>query len=250
MDITPRPLFDAPPPANAALFLDFDGTLVDIADTPDGIHVPAALGGLLDDLRAATNGAMALVTGRSIRDIERHLPGAVPWIAGCHGGERRTPQGHWAHPLTGDGRVRALQREVKALRGFRQGVITEEKPLGAVVHYRRTPDLEPALHRAAQAIATAYPGFECHPAKMAFELRPADMGKAHVLRAWMQEPPFKGRVPVFLGDDLTDEPALAWVRDAGGTAIKVGDGDSVAPHRLTTPDAVRDALAAWHAQSS
>ncbi|MEO1453556.1 MAG: trehalose-phosphatase [Pseudomonadota bacterium] len=245
-----HPLAHAPAPSRAAVFLDFDGVLVDLAPTPDAIDVPGGLPDLLARLGRATGGATAIVTGRAVADIRSYLPGVTGWLAGCHGGERARPgQSDQPHPLTGTGAVTEVQRAVTALASFGDAVVTETKPLGAVVHYRRAPELQDALERAAQAIAAAHSGFECHPAKMAFELRPRDVGKDRVVAEWMGEAPFVGRCPIYFGDDLTDEPAMDWVQKTGGIAVKVGEGDTVATHRVADPAGVLAALEAWVGQA-
>lgn len=240
------PLSDAAPPAQTAVFLDFDGVLVELAERPDAITVPPALVPLVQRLEAATGGATAIVTGRAIDDIRGYLDPAPQWLAGCHGGERAMPgQADAPHPLTGSQAVGEVQRQVQALEAYGDGVVTEMKPLGGVVHYRQAPDLRDVLAEAAETIALSHAGFEAHPAKMAFELKPSDVGKVHVVADWMGQAPFAGRTPLYFGDDLTDEPAMGWVQDAGGIAVKVGPGDSVARARVDGPADVLSALTNW-----
>lgn len=241
-----RILDDAPPPSDAALFLDFDGVLVDLAQTPDAIVIPEDLPDLLARLSRKTGGATAIVTGRALEDIRSHLPSASVWLAGCHGGERAgSGQASRPHPLTGSTVVEEVQRQVTALAAWGDGVVTETKPLGAVVHFRKAPKLRDALKRAASDIAATHQDFECHPAKMAFELRLRDVGKQRVVADWMAKEPFIGRTPIYFGDDLTDEPAMQWVQEAGGLAVKVGDGDTVADRRAEGPAHVLDSLRSW-----
>ncbi|MEL6518074.1 MAG: trehalose-phosphatase [Pseudomonadota bacterium] len=240
------PLSAGPAPDAAAIFLDFDGVLVDLAERPDAITVPDTLGPLLRRLEAATHGATAIVTGRAIDDIRTYLDQPPAWLAGCHGGERAMPgQPDAPHPLTGSSAVQDIQRQVGALAAFGDGVVTEMKPLGAVVHYRNAPALEAALADAAHAIAVSQAGFEAHRAKMAFELKPQDVGKERVVADWMDRTPFAGRTPIYFGDDLTDELAMGWVQSTGGIAVKVGAGDTVAAHRVDHPGDVLAALSAW-----
>lgn len=227
------------------MFLDIDGTLIDIAATPDAIEIPVELAPLLARLDAATGGALALVSGRTLAEIDRYFPNGPRWIAGCHGGERRLPDGEWRHPMTDGAAVERVQRDIASLEPLDSAVLAEFKPLGAVIHYRNAPSLGPVLKAAAESIAGSTPGFECHSAKMAYELRPGDVGKDHVLRDWIAQHPFMGRVPVMIGDDLTDEPAMAWAQEAGGFAVKVGHGPTGARHRLDSPADVRAALAGW-----
>lgn len=245
LDASRRREIDLPPLAEAAIFLDFDGVLVDLAETPDAIEVPGALPDLLQRLRDCADGALAVVTGRPAADVQARL-GKVPrWIAGSHGGERITPDGASAHPLTDSATVRAVRRSVTALNRVGPDLFAEEKPLGAVIHYRRSPAYRSVLERAAHIIAEANPEFEVHEAKMAYELRPKDVGKDIVVREWLERAPFEGRTPVYFGDDLTDEPAMAEVQKAGGVAVKVGEGDSVASERIDAPKDVLALLNGW-----
>jgi trehalose 6-phosphate phosphatase len=239
-------LFGSLSPEEAAVFLDFDGVLVDLAEGPKQIHVPRLLPRLLGTLGERTSGALAVVTGRAIGDLAGHLGELPHWVAGSHGGER-VENGKPAppHAQNGSQAVIELQSEVLTLELSEPGVELEMKPLGAVLHFRKAPQMKDTLHAFAQDLADRHDGFECHAAKMAFELRPTSVGKDRVVRDWMMRPPFEGRVPVYFGDDLTDEPAMAWVQDAGGIAIKVGPGDSVAKHRVERPKDVLAHLAKW-----
>ncbi|MFP7673978.1 trehalose-phosphatase [Marivita sp. S0852] len=233
------------PAKRAAIFFDFDGTLVDIAAAPDKITVPPQLVGVLKRLHRATGGALAVITGRSIDDLTYHLPQSAEWIAGCHGGEWQTPGGVWHHRLTNSATVEHIQNDIQQLGAQYDGVVTEAKPLGAVVHYRAVPHLADILRDAVIKISDRHADFEWHPAKMAFELRPRDVGKDHVIKAWMRQAPFAGRTPVFFGDDLTDEPALAHVRSVGGISVKVGGGETSAARRVTSPAQVLNVLSGW-----
>ncbi|MGR3512012.1 MAG: trehalose-phosphatase [Paracoccaceae bacterium] len=233
-------------PDRAALFLDFDGVLVELADGPGEIQVAAGLPDLLAKLQNRLSGAMAIVTGRSVDDLAGHLTVLPNWVAGCHGGERIIyGEAAAPHAQNRSQAVMSLQAEVMTLDFSDPGVEFEMKPLGAVVHYRRAPHLKDAVRALVSEIADRHDGFECHAAKMAFELRPETVGKVRVVREWMAQPPFKGRVPIYLGDDLTDEPAMDWVQRVGGIAVKVGQGASVAEQRLEDTQAVHSTLAAW-----
>lgn len=224
-------------PARDALFLDFDGTLVEIAPTPDAVVVPRGLAEMLTRLHAAAEGAVAVVSGRMLAELERFLEGFEGVLIGSHGAERR---GAPAPPLP-EG-LRELQDEVRRIAGA-EGLLAEIKTRGAALHYRSVPEREALARGFAEALAAAYPAFVLQPAKMAFELKPRGAAKDVALAEAMRGPPFAGRRPVYLGDDATDEPALGWVAGRGGVAVKVGEGDSAAPHRLESPRAVLDWLA-------
>lgn len=245
-DRSRRTLFGGLAPEDSAIFLDFDGVLVELAEGPNEIVVPDGLPELLDTLNDRTSGATAIVTGRSIDDLRSHLGTLPDWVAGSHGGEQLAGGGTSApHPMTGSQEVIAVQTEIMRLKDAAEGIEIEFKPLGAVVHYRRAPDQAEHLGMAARRIAEAHEAFECHPAKMAFEIRPTDVGKDSVVSDWLTKPPFKGRTPVYFGDDLTDEPALAIVQEMGGIAVKVGPGETVASRRVDGPAEVYDALTRW-----
>ena len=227
---------DVPPPAldpaQDALFLDFDGTLVEIAPRPDAIVVPEELPGLLARLCEAAEGAVAILSGRMLADLERFLDGFPGVLIGSHGAERRgapappPPEGLWE-----------LQAEVRRI-AEEEGLLAEIKTRGAALHFRQVPELEATARGLAEALAAAFPAFAVQPAKMAFELKPKGAAKDRAMVEVMREPPFAGRRPVYLGDDATDEPALSWVVARGGVAVKVGEGDSAAPHRLEDPGEV------------
>jgi trehalose 6-phosphate phosphatase len=229
----PPPALD---PARDALFLDFDGTLVEIAPRPDAIVVPSELPGILARLCEAAEGAVAVVSGRMMPDLERYLEGFPGVLIGSHGAERRgAPQ---PPPPPG---LLELQAEVRRI-AEAEGLLPEIKSGGAALHFRQVPEREAMARGFAEALAAAFPAFVVQPAKMAFELKPKGAAKDRALAEVMRETPFAGRRPVYLGDDATDEPALSWVLADGGVAVKVGEGASVAPHRLDGPGEVLDWL--------
>ena len=234
------------PLSRMAVFLDFDGTLVDIAETPDAISVPAPLEGVLAGLLDATSGATAIVTGRAVETIQERLPGFSGPVAGGHGADVLLPGGrHHRHPVTGSDALIALIARVEKAAEATPGFLAEVKPTGAVLHYRKVPDAGDEARAIMEALATTYPEFELHPAKMAWELRPHDVGKDIAVERLMSGAPFAGRLPVMVGDDATDEAAMEIALSLGGTAIKVGEGATVAPHRLPDPAAVRALLTRW-----
>ena len=242
-DALPRP--PLPALADCALFLDFDGTLVELAETPDAIEPDPGLPALLAALHAATGGAMALVTGRGVDDLLRHLPGFPGTIVGGHGAERRHEGARESHPAaTGE----TLAQATDALHDFaegRDGLLVEEKATGTVLHYRRAPEREAEVQDEVSRLAEAHPEFERHDSKMAAELRPSGIGKDKAILELMERAPFAGRRPIFAGDDTTDEPALAWVAARGGLSIRVGGGATNATSALSDPAEMRAELARW-----
>ncbi|MEL6701229.1 MAG: trehalose-phosphatase [Pseudomonadota bacterium] len=231
-----------PPLSRAAFFLDFDGTLIDLAETPDGVHVPCDLAPMLTALRAACGGAMAIVSGRSISVLDAFLPGLGGPMVGGHGAEWWLYARPVLHPHTGGPAVTRLQSAARALAGEYPALLIEDKPAGVVVHFRADPSLDRVAQAAAEGWCATETGFEVHPAKMAFEIRPDDVGKDAAVARLMADPPFAGRTPVFFGDDTTDEVAIAAVEQMGGLGVKVGEGVTAASVRLAAPRDVRDLI--------
>lgn len=226
-----RPRLPAPPAlpglltqGPVALFLDFDGTLVDIADGPDAIAVSARLGERLERLAARLNGALAIVSGRGIDSIHRHLGPAALHIAGSHGADVRAPSGA---ALRGAEPLPASVTERLGAFAAETGLLHERKAHGAALHYRARPDLESRAREFAEGLAAAH-GLATKPGKCVVELvRPgADKGGAVDLLA--AQPAFAGAQPVFIGDDVTDEDGFAACQKRGGFGIAVGERTSFA----------------------
>ena len=240
------PLSEPVPPLDkTALFLDFDGTLVDIAPTPDGISVPSTLSSLLRQLYDACGGAIAIVSGRAVADLEAFLPNYVGTIVGGHGAEFRRDGILRQHAITGNRALPELCAEASRYVQDKPGLIVEQKPTGLVLHYRKAPDLHRDVEQFMSQLATSIDGLELHQAKMAIELRPDDIGKDKAVSHLVQTAPFLGKKAVFFGDDATDEPAMGSVLEAGGMACKVGGGESCAPVRFQSPSDVRRFLQDW-----
>ncbi|WP_299048463.1 trehalose-phosphatase [uncultured Tateyamaria sp.] len=234
-----------PPCDGAAVFLDFDGTLVDLAPTPDAIHIPDDLPQILHAVADRAGGALALVSGRAVRDLARWLPDYAGLIVGGHGAEWRRDGTFASRVDLPPDALHMLRNAARAFADTQPALLLEEKPTGLVLHYRAQPDLENTVHDFTGRLALSHPAFEAHPAKMAVEMRPRGVGKDLALADVMDMPGFQGRAPVMMGDDTTDEPAMAWAQAHGGIAIKVGPGDSAAHHRLPDPGAVRALLGHW-----
>lgn len=233
-----------PPPPDllegAALFLDFDGTLVELADTPDGIDVPAALGPMLDRLRRRLGGRIAIVSGRSLADLERHLPLHGIAFSGSHGLELRLADGTRL-PLSAPPGLDEVRARVEDFASHTPGLIAEEKPAGIALHFRLAPG-QGARAEAFMAALARESGLALQRGAMVVELRPDGADKGDALRAFMSEPEFVGASPVFMGDDLTDEHAFAAAASLGGAGVLVGaERETAARYRLPSVAAV----AAW-----
>ncbi len=234
---------------DAALFLDFDGTLVALAETPEAIEVPSALVALLEDLHDLLGGAVAVVSGRQIDSIDRFLaPLRLP-AAGEHGVQRRDAEGHMQEQRAPD--LTRVLEVANELARVHEGLLVERKHAAIALHYRMSPQLEAVCRDAMTRVIDGQPQLELLHGKFVFEVKPSGVNKGVAIHAFMQEPPFAGRVPVFAGDDTTDEHGFAVVQPMGGIAIKVGSGPSLALHRLDSTRAVfewlvqaRDLLAA------
>ncbi len=228
------------PQPDWAWFLDLDGTLLDIAPSPNSIVVPEALVPTLTVLRAAAHGALAVVSGRPVQQVRNMLEPLRPAAAGLHGLELVTPDGlrHGAkRPLPPVGNLRRmLQENISGI----PGVEFENKGATLAVHFRQAPAAEPQLRRIVEAALAKNRGFEMLEGKMVFELRPSGIHKGLAIREFMAIAPFQGRVPVFAGDDRTDEDAYKVVVEMGGITIRVGEeGPTTARWQVESPAALR-----------
>ena len=227
--------------SDAALFLDFDGTLVGIAETPEAIEVPQGLVALLTDIHDWLDGALAVVSGRQIDVLDRFLaPLRLP-AAGEHGVQRRDATGNMREQTPPD--LQAVLDVANHLAGNYPDLLVERKHAAVALHYRRAPQLESLCRNALLGIIAKEPRLELLHGKAVFEVKPAGVNKGIAIDEFMNEPPFAGRMPVFAGDDTTDESGFAIVQPRGGVAIKVGAGPSLARHRLESPLAVFEWLA-------
>jgi len=225
-----------------ALFLDFDGTLVDIAPRPDAIAVRDGLADLIVKLHTLSGGAVAVVSGRPVSQIEHHLGRAEFAIAGLHGAELRHDGVLERMPAD------PLLEQVRARLGLfadEHGLLMEDKGASIALHYRDKPDLEEAVRSEVDNTLLNVQADTLHAlhGKCVVEVRAHHANKGSILVKLMTDPAFAGRAPVFIGDDVTDEDGMRMALELGGHAIKVGAGDSVAPHRLADPEAVAAFLA-------
>ena len=227
-----------------SLFLDFDGTLAEIAETPDRVRVDAALPATLMALHRVFDGALALVSGRPIADLDAFLSPARLPAAGVHGFERRSAKGG-SRPEPAIARALDPLRAVLARRAAEDPrLVVEDKGAALALHYRRAPEREEECRRLMARVLEGSPalaGFRMMPGKMVVEATPAGGDKGTVIREFMREPPFAGRRPVFIGDDCTDEDGFRVVTELRGIAVKVGEGRTRARFRIASVAA----LGAW-----
>lgn len=227
-----------------ALFLDVDGTLLEIARTPDAVRVSAALRETLQRAQQRVNGALALISGRTIASLDRLFAPARFAAAGQHGFERRDAQGWHVVPEVDAQELEYVRQMLHKLKERHANLLIEDKGASLAVHYRTEPRLEPVVHQALNELQGMLAGrYRLRPGKCVVELVPAGIfSKRTAVEAFMHEAPFAGRVPVFVGDDITDEDGFAAVNAMGGHSIKVGRlGQTQAEYCL--PDV--EAVLAW-----
>lgn len=216
---------ESPPPplsrlAPAALFLDFDGTLVELADAPGAIGVPPGLRPLLDGLAERLGGRLAIVSGRAIDDLRSHLGSCAAVLSGSHGAELRYADGRRV-PVSAPSGLAAAREAMHRFAAGSPGLLVEDKPAGVALHYRRAPERELSVAAFVEALA-GRSGLALQHGKMVAELRPAGTDKGAALRRLMAEPPFAGARPVFVGDDLTDEHGFEAAAALDGAGVLVG----------------------------
>jgi trehalose 6-phosphate phosphatase len=225
-EIATLPATRLPPPldAHSALFLDVDGTLLEIASRPDHVHVPSDMPSLLHDLARQRGGALALVSGRPLREIDRLLQ---PWrgaAAGLHGIERRRADGILDSYLD-SAAAAALDRlrpQLKALASIGSGLALEDKDKTLALHYRAAPERQSEICSLAGEMARREAALRLIAGKMVVEFQPRGVNKGMAIAAFLAEPPFIGRHPVFIGDDVSDEDGFAEISARHGIAIRVG----------------------------
>lgn len=227
-------------PDNVALFLDVDGTLLEIRDHPADVSADGELVDLLKQCLERLDGAMALISGRSVSEIDRIFASADFPVAGAHGSELRR---HDGKVISADSQAlpEPAVARLEALVARHDGLLLEHKEGGVSLHYRRAPALEQECRRAVEEVLAGLgDSFRLIAGKMVFEIAPAAHDKGAAIRAFLEQPPFAGRVPVFLGDDVTDEDGFRAVNELGGLSIRVGDIDqSEAQYCLAGIAAVR-----------
>jgi trehalose 6-phosphate phosphatase len=221
----------------SALFFDFDGTLVDLASRPDAVQVPDDVPRLLSRLGLALGGAVAVVSGRPLSEVDRYLKLRRLCVAGVHGVERRGADGHVRRFA-----CRGLQEvaaSIEALCERSPGLRMELKPGAIALHYREAPELEDECLAAMTEALSHVDGMSLLRGKKVVEMKPRRASKGMAVRSFMDERPFRLRRPWFFGDDVTDEAAFEAVQAMGGVAVKIGEGDTLATLRIADPAALR-----------
>jgi len=231
-------------PSRCGFFLDVDGTLLDIADHPSLVRIDGQLVRLLTALERSAGGALALVSGRPVADVDRLLADTGFCVAGQHGAERRDSSGTIHRHDVPRAALEEAKRRLALLTAKHPALMLEDKGVNFALHFRSAPGLRAEMQDAVRHLTGDLGGeFEMQLGKMVIELRPAGKDKGVAIAEFLDEAPFRGRVPVFVGDDLTDEPGFELINRLGGHSVKVGEGQSAARWRLPDSAAVRAWLA-------
>jgi trehalose 6-phosphate phosphatase len=234
-----------------ALFLDFDGTLVDIVERPDAVAVDPALPEVLTKLRERLGGALAIISGRPIAFLDGHFVPHQFDMAGLHGLEQRIagrlstcdPDEHPA--------LRDLVDRLSGIVAGKEGILIEDKGCSVAIHWRLAPhEKEFALATAKAAIEALGNDYRVQHGKAVAEILPSAAGKGKVIERFLHDAPYRGRRPIFIGDDLTDENGFKTVNAHGGLSVRIGGGETIAKVRLGTPADLRHRLSAWASEGS
>lgn len=221
-----------------AFFFDVDGTLAAIQSRPEAVFIPEQVIAQLQRLSALSQGALALVSGRPIEQLDALAAPLHGPAAGVHGAERRDAEGN-LHRISLPAEVeQPLRTELQAAMAAWPGTQLEIKGMAFALHYRQAMQHEQDVMRLAEQSVKRFPGLALQPGKCVVEIKPAGIDKGAAIGDFMQQSPFAGRTPVFIGDDLTDEKGFLAVNERQGVSVKVGEGFSQADYRLSDVDAV------------
>lgn len=244
-ETVPVPRALVPHLSESAILLDIDGTLLDLAPTPRGVWVPPGLAKTLNRLLTRTDGALALVSGRSLNDIDLiFAPEQFPAVGG-HGAEMRIATDSEAVASHAPPMDKELKRRLAAIARLSPGILLEDKGYSLALHYRLAPHAEKAIYAAVSLIRADLPNapIEVLPGKCVCEIKHSGFTKATGVHELMTHEPFKGRRPLFIGDDVTDESVFAIMPDLDGLAFSVGRRAKGVAGHFDSPSDVREFLA-------
>jgi trehalose 6-phosphate phosphatase len=245
LETVPVPSSMVPHLSETAVLLDIDGTLLDLMPTPREVWVPPGLARTLNRLYRRTGGALALVSGRSLNDIDLiFAPDVFPAVGG-HGAEMRIEGDNDAVAVHAPPLDKELKRRLAAIAKLSPGILLEDKGYSLALHYRLAPHAEKAIYAAVSLIRADLPDapIEVLPGKQVCEIKHSGFTKASGVRELMTHPPFRGRKPFFIGDDVTDESVFAIMPDLDGIAFSVGRRARGVAGHFDAPSDVREFLA-------
>jgi trehalose 6-phosphate phosphatase len=239
--LRPGELTKRAPLSSSAYFLDVDGTLLEIKPHPEDVVADKVLRTLLTELAAAMGGALGLVSGRTIGDLDRIFAPLIFPAVGLHGAEIRFPDGARLNPT--NGAMDAVRESLTDFVAAHEGLRLEDKGAALAVHFRQAPDLADKILKFVDALAKNS-GLALQPGKMVAELKQAHHDKGRGIAALLANPPFSGREPVFIGDDVTDESGFLFVNVQGGISVRAGSASAStnARYYLRDPAEVRAEL--------
>jgi trehalose 6-phosphate phosphatase len=218
-------------PRESAFFFDFDGTLVEIAPRPDLVAVEQEVRDVLEALALKYDDAVAIVTGRPLEAVDGFMAPIQLATAAEHGSIRRDSMGVLHFDEGNAEAVEVAQAMLEPFVATHPGLLLERKRSSIALHYRQRPELAASCEEAVREAIAKNPGLVILPGKMVFELKPKGVDKGEAVRSFLSEIPFKGRTPIFIGDDVTDEHAFEVVNSLGGLSVKIDDGDTLAHFR-------------------
>jgi trehalose 6-phosphate phosphatase len=237
--------FSSTPPNPWAFFFDFDGTLVEISDSPDLVHIPTGLGNHLAHLSKRAQHALAIVTGRRIADIDRMLAPHHLDVAGVHGAEIRIGSKVAVKAFTPSRAFTEILAELYRRFG-EKGLLIEDKGMAVAVHWRLHPDYEPDIRRFMEDAASLLgKDYRLQYSKAVAEIVPATSTKEKAIEQFLGSPCYRARLPIFFGDDLTDESGFDLANRKGGISVRIGAGPTTARYRLANSETLRLRLMAW-----
>ncbi len=243
---------NSPPPLtlDCCLFLDVDGTLIEFSDSPEESVVDEKLKFLLTTILNKLDGALALVSGRSIVSLDRLFAPLRFAAAGLHGIERRDLNGSLRGAGFGDSRLNSLKVALQEITSAHPNTHFEDKGRAIAMHFRNDPEQEPTIRKIfVDAVARLGSQYHIQEGHFVLEIKPSGFSKGTAIKAFLKEQPFSGRLPIFIGDDLTDRDGFRAVEDCDGMSIAVGDRVQ-AQWRLEDPAAVRTWLSSLRENSS
>ena len=224
-----------------ALFLDLDGTLAEISPTPSSVRVEPAVLETIAELSKRLDGALAIISGRELNDIDRLLTPHVFAAAGVHGATRRSRDGVYRGLGLAADQIGAFAQAFANELGHEQGLLVEQKSAGFALHYRARPDLKQECSAFIGRLIAKHRGLAVIAGKSVFEIVAAATNKGQAIAAFLKEDPFRDRIPIFAGDDVTDEDGFSEVNRLNGISIKIGSGHTAARFRLSSSQE----LASW-----